>query len=59
MPLARLTLGDLADFEIGQVIEFEETAQSRARLSARGQTLFVCRVRQTGSELHRSNPASL
>ena len=42
MPLARLTLGDLADLEIGQVIEFEETAQSRARLSARGQTLFVC-----------------
>ncbi|TPN54912.1 MULTISPECIES: FliM/FliN family flagellar motor switch protein [unclassified Mesorhizobium] len=42
MPLARLTLGDLAKLEVGQVIDFEETAQSRARLSARGQTLFVC-----------------
>ncbi|MCZ8544467.1 FliM/FliN family flagellar motor switch protein [Mesorhizobium qingshengii] len=48
MPLARLTLGDLADFEIGQVIEFEETAQSRARLSARGQTLFVCEFGKLG-----------
>ena len=42
MPLARLTLGDLADFEHGQVIEFAETAQSQARLEARGKTLFVC-----------------
>ncbi|SDA70198.1 FliM/FliN family flagellar motor switch protein [Mesorhizobium qingshengii] len=48
MPLARLTLGDLADFEIGQVIEFEETAQSRARLGARGQTLFVCEFGKLG-----------
>ena len=48
MPLARLTLGDLADLEIGQVIEFEETAQSRARLSARGQTLFVCEFGKLG-----------
>lgn len=48
MPLARLTLGDLADFEIGQVIEFEETAQSRARLSARGKTLFVCEFGKLG-----------
>ncbi|QKC95158.1 FliM/FliN family flagellar motor switch protein [Mesorhizobium sp. NZP2298] len=48
MPLARLTLGDLADFEIGQVIEFEETAQSRARLGARGKTLFVCEFGKLG-----------
>ncbi|WP_457151603.1 FliM/FliN family flagellar motor switch protein [Mesorhizobium sp. P5_C1] len=48
MPLARLTLGDLADFEIGQVIEFEETAQSQARLSARGKTLFVCEFGKLG-----------
>ena len=48
MPLARLTLGDLAGFEIGQVIEFEETAQSQARLSARGKTLYVCEFGKLG-----------
>ncbi|WP_137933577.1 FliM/FliN family flagellar motor switch protein [Mesorhizobium comanense] len=48
MPLARLTLGDLANLELGQVIDFDETAQSRARLSARGQTLFVCEFGKLG-----------
>lgn len=48
MPLARLTLGDLADFEPGQVIEFEETAQSQARLSARDKTLFICEFGKLG-----------
>lgn len=48
MPLARLTLGDVADFDVGQVIEFEETAQSQARLSARGKTLFVCEFGKLG-----------
>ncbi|QND61187.1 FliM/FliN family flagellar motor switch protein [Mesorhizobium huakuii] len=48
MPLARLTLGDLASLEVGQVIDFDETAQSRARLSARGQTLFVCEFGKLG-----------
>ena len=48
MPLARLTLGDLAGFEKGQVIELEETAQTQARLSARGKTLFVCEFGKLG-----------
>lgn len=48
MPLARLTLGDLAGFEKGQVIELEETAQTQARLSARGNTLFVCEFGKLG-----------
>ncbi|UVK40794.1 FliM/FliN family flagellar motor switch protein [Mesorhizobium sp. AR10] len=48
MPLARLTLGDLASFEAGQVIEFEETAQTQARLSARDKTLFVCEFGKLG-----------
>jgi flagellar motor switch protein FliM len=48
MPLARLTLGDLAGFEAGQIIEFEETAQSQARLSARNKTLFVCEFGKLG-----------
>ncbi|TPN82640.1 flagellar motor switch protein FliM [Mesorhizobium sp. CU2] len=48
MPLARLTLGDLAAFEPGQVIEFEENAQLNARLSARDKTLFVCEFGKLG-----------
>ncbi|CDX32604.1 Flagellar motor switch protein FliM [Mesorhizobium sp. ORS 3359] len=48
MPLARLTLGDLAAFEPGQVIEFEEKAQLNARLSARDKTLFVCEFGKLG-----------
>lgn len=48
MPLARLTLGDLAGFEKGQIIELEETAQTQARLSARGKTLFVCEFGKLG-----------
>jgi flagellar motor switch protein FliM len=48
MPLARLTLADLASFEEGQIIEIEETAQSQARLSARDKTLFVCEFGKLG-----------
>ncbi|WP_352697443.1 FliM/FliN family flagellar motor switch protein [Mesorhizobium sp. M0152] len=48
MPLARLTLGDLANLEVGQVIDLDETAQSRVRLSARGKTLFVCEFGKLG-----------
>ncbi len=48
MPLARMTLGDLAAFREGQVIELEEGAQSQARLSARKKTLFVCEFGKLG-----------
>lgn len=48
MPLARLTLGDLAAFAPGQVIEFEENAQLNARLSVRDKTLFVCEFGKLG-----------
>nr|WP_292561381.1 FliM/FliN family flagellar motor switch protein [Mesorhizobium sp.] len=48
MPLARLTLGHLAAFEPGQVIEFEENAQLNAKLSARDKTLFVCEFGKLG-----------
>lgn len=48
MPLARLTLGDIAGFREGQVIELEELAQSQARLSARDKTLFVCEFGKLG-----------
>ncbi len=48
MPLARLTLGELAGFGEGQVIELVESAQTQARLSARGKTLFVCEFGKLG-----------
>lgn len=48
MPLARMTLGDLARLHIGQVLDIEENAQSQARLSARNQTLFVCEFGKLG-----------
>ncbi|HEY4192735.1 MAG TPA: FliM/FliN family flagellar motor switch protein [Mesorhizobium sp.] len=48
MPLGRLTLGDLDGLDVGQVIELEETAQTQARLSARGQTLFICEFGKLG-----------
>ena len=48
MPLARLTLGDLAGMQTGQIIEIESTAQTQARLSARQKTLFVCEFGKLG-----------
>ncbi len=48
MPLQRMTLGDLANLEAGQVIELEPNAQSEARLSARKKTLFVCEFGKLG-----------
>ncbi|MBZ9732859.1 FliM/FliN family flagellar motor switch protein [Mesorhizobium sp. CA18] len=48
MPLARLTLGDLAAFAPGQVIELEENAQVNAKLGARDKTLFVCEFGKLG-----------
>ncbi|MGN6537573.1 MAG: FliM/FliN family flagellar motor switch protein [Mesorhizobium sp.] len=48
MPLARLTLGEIAALEPGQVIELDETAQTSARLTARNKTLFVCEFGKLG-----------
>ena len=48
MPLARMTLGDIAALVPGQVIELEETAQTNARLTARNKTLFVCEFGKLG-----------
>lgn len=48
MPLARLTLGELADLREGQVIELAGDGQSQARLSVRGNTLFVCELGKLG-----------
>jgi flagellar motor switch protein FliM len=48
MPLARMTLGQIASLRVGQVIEFEGDAQSQAKLSARQKTLFVCEFGKLG-----------
>lgn len=48
MPLARLTLGALDALQTGQIIEFDAGAQSRARLSARQKTLYVCEFGKLG-----------
>jgi flagellar motor switch protein FliM len=48
MPLSRLTLGEIADFRAGQIIEIDATAQSAALLSARKKTLFVCEFGKLG-----------
>jgi flagellar motor switch protein FliM len=48
MPLARMTLGQLAGLHEGQIIEFESGAQSQAKLSARQKTLFVCEFGKLG-----------
>lgn len=49
MPLALLTLGQLAGLRAGDVLEIEETAQTHARLSARDKTLFVCEFGKLGN----------
>lgn len=48
MPLARMTLGQIAGMRAGQVIEFDPDAQSQAKLSARQKTLFVCEFGKLG-----------
>ena len=48
MPLARMTLGQLASIEAGQLIEIDASAQTEARLSARQKTLFVCELGKLG-----------
>ena len=48
MPLSRLTLGEIADFHEGQIIEIDAAAQSGALLSARKKTLFVCEFGKLG-----------
>lgn len=48
MPLARMTLGDVASLKVGQLIEFQADAQSQAKLSARQKTLFVCEFGKLG-----------
>jgi flagellar motor switch protein FliM len=48
MPLARMTLAEVAGLHEGMVIELGEGAQGEARLSARSKTLFVCEFGKLG-----------
>jgi len=48
MPLSRLTLGEIAGFEEGQIIELDAGAQALTRLSARNKTLYVCEFGKLG-----------
>ena len=48
MPLARLTLGQIAGLQQGQIIAIDPAAQSSALLSARNKTLFVCEFGKLG-----------
>ncbi len=48
IPLGEITLGQIAGFHEGQIIEFPEQAQSQARLTARDQVLFVCELGKLG-----------
>ncbi|HXE03023.1 MAG TPA: FliM/FliN family flagellar motor switch protein, partial [Methyloceanibacter sp.] len=49
IPMAPMTLGELAALQVGQVIEMPKTAQAETRLSAREKTLFVCEFGKIGA----------
>jgi flagellar motor switch protein FliM len=49
VPLARSTLGEVANWKVGQVIEFPQNAQAQTRLSARRKTIFVCEFGKLGN----------
>lgn len=48
MPLARMTLAQIAGMHEGQVIAIDTEAQTQAKLSARQKTLFVCEFGKLG-----------
>ena len=48
MPLASMTLEQLAGLHEGQIIKLDEHSQSQAKLSARQKTLFVCEFGKLG-----------
>lgn len=48
MPLSTMTLGQLAGFKAGDLIELDEGVQESAKLSSRGKTLFVCEFGRLG-----------
>jgi flagellar motor switch protein FliM len=49
IPLSKMTLGELTQLKIGQVIEMPKEAQTNTRLSARRKTIFVCEFGKLGN----------
>jgi flagellar motor switch protein FliM len=50
VPLAAMTLGEIAGIRVGQVIEIPEAAQTETCLAARDRTLFVCEFGKLGEK---------
>jgi flagellar motor switch protein FliM len=48
VPLARLTLAQVAALQVGQILELPEHAPTQTRLSAKDQTLFLCEFGKLG-----------
>jgi len=48
LQLARMTLAEVAELKVGQVIELDDAAQTQAQLSSRNKTLFVCEFGKLG-----------
>lgn len=48
IPLARLTLAQVASLQVGQLIEMPEQAPTQTRLSAKDQILFLCEFGKLG-----------
>lgn len=48
IPLSRMTLAELSELAVGQVIELPETAPVKTRLSARRKTLYTCEFGRLG-----------
>lgn len=51
VPLSRMTLGDLSQLFVGQVIEMPETAPTETKLSAHRKPLFTCEFGKLGQNL--------
>lgn len=51
VPLARMTLGDLSQLFVGQVLEMPENATTETTLSAHRQPLFTCEFGKLGHNL--------
>lgn len=48
VPMARMTLGEIAGLSVGQVIELPRGAAAETRLDARGKTVFLCEFGRLG-----------
>lgn len=48
LTMERMTLGEIADLEVGQILALPEGAQASTHLSSRGRTLFVCEFGKLG-----------